>query len=96
MGRMGYDWKKGVIAGSLGLLTALGLSTACTDGFDSLSPQGNLSLRLVAVNLDEQSGSKTLTRAGAAESVDENTIGHLWVLQFDGTGDGAPLSAVRS
>ena len=92
MGRMGYDWKKGVIAGSLGLLTALGLSTACTDGFDSLSPQGNLSLRLVAVNLDEQSGSKTLTRAGAAESVDENTIGHLWVLQFDGTGDGATLS----
>lgn len=89
MGWLGYNWKRGVVAGSLWLLMAM---TACTDGFDSLSPQGNLSLRLVAINLDEQSGSKALTRAGAAESVDENTIGHLWVLQFDGTGDGAVLT----
>lgn len=81
--------KRRLAVGSFWLLMAM---TACTDGFDSLNPQGNLSLRLVAINLDEQPGDKTLTRAGEAESVDENTIGHLWVLQFDGTDDGATLS----
>lgn len=65
----------------------------CTDGFEKLTPQGNLSLRLVAMSLEEQPlksvGGQPLTRAG--ETVDENTISHLWVLQFDGTDDNATL-----
>lgn len=88
MGRWKYICKKGLVAGSLWLLAGL---TACTDGFDSLSPQGNLSLRLVAIRLDEQPGAKELTRAAAGE-VDEETINHLWVLQFDGTDDSALLT----
>lgn len=65
----------------------------CTDGFEKLTPQGNLSLRLVAMSLEEQptksGGEQPLTRAGT--TVDENTISHLWVLQFDGTDDNATL-----
>lgn len=88
MGRWKYICKSGLVAGSLWLLAGL---TACTDSFDSLSPQGNLSLRLVAVRLDEQPGVKELTRAAAGE-VDEETINHLWVLQFNGTDGAATLT----
>lgn len=90
MGRLGYYCKKGMAVGGLWLLMAM---TACTDGFEKLTPQGNLSLRLVAMSLEEQSsksgGEQPLTRAGT--TVDENTISHLWVLQFDGTDDNATL-----
>lgn len=90
MGRLGYYCKKGVVAGSLWLLVVM---MACTDGFENLTPQGNLSLRLVTMSLEEQpsksGGEQSLTRAGTTP--DENTISHLWVLQFDGTGDNAKL-----
>lgn len=90
MGRLGYYCKKRMAVGGLWLLMAM---TACTDGFEKLTPQGNLSLRLVTMSLEEQpsksGGEQLLTRAGTTP--DENTISHLWVLQFDGTDDNATL-----
>lgn len=80
-----------IAAGCLLLL----LVSACTDSFDTLVPQGNLSLRLTAISLDEQPGAGArevpLTRTSAVTGVDENTIIHLWVLQYNGTGDAATL-----
>lgn len=55
--------------------------SGCTDGFDSLKPQGYMALRLVAVDLE---GAPT-----KAVTPNEDAITLLWVLQFDGTGDGA-------
>lgn len=59
---------------------ALLLCYGCTDGFSDLTPQGRMALKLVAVDLGQ-------TRTKSAPN--EDAITHLWVLQFDGTGDAA-------
>lgn len=62
------------------LAMALLLSYGCTDGFSDLTPQGRMALKLVAVDLGQ-----TRTKS----TPNEDAITHLWVLQFDGTGDAA-------
>lgn len=90
MERLKQMYTRWITTGSVCLLLWM---AGCTDGFEKLTPQGNLSLRLVAMSLEEQpaksGGEQPLTRAGT--TVDENTISHLWVLQFDGTDDNATL-----
>ncbi|WP_455637428.1 DUF4906 domain-containing protein [Parabacteroides sp.] len=75
------DWLAATAAGCLLLLSA-----GCTDSFDTLTPQGNMTLRLVAASLDEQPATRAVN-----DDVKEDELTHLWVLQFDGTADGSTL-----
>ncbi|MEY8607815.1 DUF4906 domain-containing protein [Parabacteroides segnis] len=58
----------------------------CTDGFDTLAPQGKMTLRLVATSLDELPPTRAVN-----DDVKEDELNHLWVLQFDGTDDASSL-----
>lgn len=96
---MKTDWLKQQrrwLAVACGCLMLTGLA-GCTDGFDTLEPQGRMTLRLVAASLDEQTanGSDIRSLSGHVDTkavnddIKENDLAHLWVLQFNGTGDDA-------